>query len=93
MRCISRSTDCQQVTAGDAGEDAKAAPQNTETTAGTGVSSHDDAACQHLTVRRKVEAAGIEPASRNISTQTSTCVVDLFKPSPAGPQPTGYQAS
>ena len=35
-----------------------------------------DTSRRHLSSGGKVEAAGIEPASRNISTATSTCVVD-----------------
>ena len=37
----------------------------------------------------QVEAAGIEPASRDRSTQASTCVVGLFKFCPLAPLPTG----
>jgi len=36
-----------------------------------------------------VEAAGIEPASRDISATASTRVVALFTLSPAGPHATG----
>jgi hypothetical protein len=37
----------------------------------------------------KMEAAGIEPASRNISTPASTCVADSFPLSPSRPLSTG----
>ena len=39
---------------------------------------------------RVVEAAGIEPASRNISTQASTCVVVEFDFAPRPPRRQGY---
>ncbi len=37
-----------------------------------------------------VEAAGIEPASRNISAQASTCVVVEFDFAPRAPRRQGY---
>lgn len=37
----------------------------------------------------KVEAAGIEPASRDVSEQTSTCVFGQFKSHEEPPRPTG----
>ncbi len=38
----------------------------------------------------KVEAAGIEPASRNSSTQASTCVIDWFNFTRGAPSRSGY---
>ena len=67
---------------------ADAARQNTSTNSDSGVSVSAkenpcrskgfDADRHQLAVTGKVEAAGIEPASRNSSTQASTCVVELF---------------
>ena len=37
-----------------------------------------DAACRSLATNGKMEAAGIEPASRDISMPASTCVVGSF---------------
>ena len=37
----------------------------------------------------EVEAAGIEPASRDVSEQTSTCVFGQFKSHEEPPRPTG----
>ena len=42
---------------------------------------------------RYVEAAGIEPASRDISVQASTCVVGSFPPSPAKPPTDGVKGT
>ena len=39
----------------------------------------------------KVEAAGIEPASRDISVTASTCVVGSFTPSPLKPPTDGVE--
>ena len=89
MRCISRGADCQEMAAGDTRRDGRAAPKNPETPAETGVSSVDDAVCQHLTVQRKVEAAGIEPASRDISMRASTCVVGCLSFARRGPSRQG----
>ncbi len=44
--------------------------------------------CHPLAQGDNLEAAGIEPASRGISAAASTCVVELFTPSPFTPHPT-----
>jgi integrase/recombinase XerD len=44
-----------------------------------------DTSRRHLSSGGKVEAAGIEPASRNRSTNASTCVVDCLFSTPAAP--------
>ena len=48
-----------------------------------------DAVRRQLSPTGKVEAAGIEPASRDISMKASTRVVDSFKLSTSQPQSTG----
>ncbi len=50
-----------------------------------------DADRRQLVGPGKVEAAGIEPASRDISMTASTCVVGSFPLSPRDPQPTGFR--
>ena len=60
MRCISRGSDCQEMAAGDTREDGETTAEDAETPAETGVSAENDSVCQHLTVHRRMEAAGIE---------------------------------
>jgi hypothetical protein len=47
-----------------------------------GRKSNKEGHLSHLAQVAFVEAAGIEPASRDISMQASTCVVGSFAPSP-----------
>lgn len=67
MRCISRGADCQDMASSDTSKDGGDGPENAETPDDSGVSAADDAACQHLTVERKVEAAGIELACHQLA--------------------------
>ncbi len=68
MRCISGNTDGQKVSPDDSGE-----PVGNEKN--PVASRGSDVCCHPLSVGNRVEAAGIEPASRDISMQASTCVV------------------
>lgn len=85
MRCISGGFEGQAVTL--AGNDR--APQKNKNPCG---SMGYVATGRQLASGGKVEAAGIEPASRDISVGASTCVVDYLM-SPGEPESTRFRAS